>query len=740
MMQANVYGHTMHLDPEDTVITPCLLNGQTFERMTVAALRFLVKPGDVVVDGGANIGYFTLLLARLVGPSGQVFAFEPDPRSFELLRRNVEANGYDNVVLSDKALGRVAGRAKIYLNAKNRGDNRLMAVAGWESVAVEVTTLDAAVSSAVSFIKLDLQGSEVEALEGAKRLLANPSISVACELCPEGLVGAGTSPEALFAVLASFPLFLPDERLHVIQEAGAEQLLARAREEVSTNLFATKGKQLYGVKLPSCQFIHGLGDCANAAHLFALYRQRGHDLTVHCQADKELMFMAAGCEMVKNDPPVHAWEHPPGSDHASNSSPWSGNKVAWNVSQQPFPNIGSRAECWDDLLSIRLDLERYVPDAVRANVHKFLAGLPRPVILLHTKGNTGPGAKDYPDELTQDLYRRLLDQTEGSLVLLDWDNRVPRLAHGRVRHLTDDWQTLDLVELYELIQHSDLVIGVDSGVLHFTRFTQTPAIGVWTHHHPSHFALPRLNTVHLVSNSQADLNRQRRLEFNLIEAEGRIPNPSAIADTAAFMLGRRKLLAEPGPDAVLHHILANAKDYKPNNGTYCDRHNTLAAFLGMLKERPRPLVVETGRSRPEDNRGPISSASLLGYFLKHHGGELNTVGSHNGAAESANGKASGLPVRVHLRDASQWLAGYAGDPIVGLYLDSEGNGTLVDQEACLQEVQLALPKLAHGGSILIDGTPWQRGRYVGRGELAVRWLLEQGYRIKAAGYQVLLTK
>ena len=58
-----------------------------------------VKKGDNVLDVGANIGYFTLMLAKLVGPTGKVFAFEPDPRNISLLKKNIETNGYQKWTL-----------------------------------------------------------------------------------------------------------------------------------------------------------------------------------------------------------------------------------------------------------------------------------------------------------------------------------------------------------------------------------------------------------------------------------------------------------------------------------------------------------------------------------------------------------------------------------------------------------------------------------------------------------------
>jgi hypothetical protein len=503
---------------------------------------------------------------------------------------------------------------------------------------------------------------------------------------------------------------------------------------------ATINKPIAGVTMPSFQFFHGLGDCANAAHLFALYRKLGHDLAIHCTPDKAVLFKAAGCEVVTSSSRVHPWSHPPGAGHPGMSDHYTGNKTAWNVSRDGLPNIGSYADRWGDLCAVKLDLEVFTGDAVRLRVAQFISTLPRPIICLHTKGNTSQGNKNYPDELTMDLYRQLLDRMDGSLLLLDWDNRVPRLPHGRVRHLADDWRTLDLLELYEVLQQSDLLLGVDSGVLHFSRFTNTPAVGIWTHHYPAFFALPRRNTVHVVSRKHEVWNRRRRFAYNLVESPGAIPQPSVVADTAAVVLGKRKWLADPGPDTVLHKLFERSRSVDQGHHPYCDRNKTMGAFLDLLKCKTNPLVVETGCVRSEDDWGAGWSSPLIGYFLKYHGGELHSIDCDQGNVGFARTWTTGLPVTVHHSDSRTWLQSYSGRPIDGLYLDSADVGTTGYQEICLEEVKTAVPKLASYAPVLIDDSPWTAGAFKGKGGLAIPWLLKQGYKVKQAGYQVLLRK
>lgn len=76
-----------------------------------------VMPGDVVLDIGAHIGYYTVLAARSVGNEGRVIAFEPDPQNYSLLVKNVAKNGYRNVTAVQKAVSWNSGYAQLYQTA-----------------------------------------------------------------------------------------------------------------------------------------------------------------------------------------------------------------------------------------------------------------------------------------------------------------------------------------------------------------------------------------------------------------------------------------------------------------------------------------------------------------------------------------------------------------------------------------------------------------------------------------------
>ena len=109
----NVQGHEMYLDTSDSLR---LSTNDVFEPYTTQVIKQNISSGDIVIDIGANIGYFTLIMAKCIRENGKVFSFEPEPKNFELLKKNVEINNYSNVILEKKAIGKKTGTTKLYLH------------------------------------------------------------------------------------------------------------------------------------------------------------------------------------------------------------------------------------------------------------------------------------------------------------------------------------------------------------------------------------------------------------------------------------------------------------------------------------------------------------------------------------------------------------------------------------------------------------------------------------------------
>jgi FkbM family methyltransferase len=84
-------------------------------------LKKIIKKGDTVIDVGANIGYYTLLFSKLVGKEGKIYAYEPLPENFKLLKKNIFINKYKNIVLINRALSNKEKNAKLYIDQDDLG-------------------------------------------------------------------------------------------------------------------------------------------------------------------------------------------------------------------------------------------------------------------------------------------------------------------------------------------------------------------------------------------------------------------------------------------------------------------------------------------------------------------------------------------------------------------------------------------------------------------------------------------
>lgn len=143
---------------------------------TRRVLQAAVEPGNVVIDVGASVGLHMVALARAVGPSGRVEAFEAEPRLAPFLERTMRLNGLTQVRLHKLAVGAKNGTATFHV-ANTIGHSSLYALTGPDSVREKVKVplkqLDAVIPAGtqVDLIKIDVEGAELDVLRGAKRLL-----------------------------------------------------------------------------------------------------------------------------------------------------------------------------------------------------------------------------------------------------------------------------------------------------------------------------------------------------------------------------------------------------------------------------------------------------------------------------------------------------------------------------------------------------------------------------------------
>ena len=192
----------MYVNTEDDGIAPEILAYGFYEEYETELFKKLIKPSMVVLDIGANIGYYSLIAAKLVGARGKVYAFEPDPLNYQLLLANIEANHFTNIIPIQRIVSNKSGKTKLF---KDRGSwgchtlcERNILTAGNGYLEIEAITLDEFFKdkrdSKVDFIKMDVQGAEGLILERSFEILRHNDPIILMEFWPNGLRNLKADP------------------------------------------------------------------------------------------------------------------------------------------------------------------------------------------------------------------------------------------------------------------------------------------------------------------------------------------------------------------------------------------------------------------------------------------------------------------------------------------------------------------------------------------------------------------
>jgi FkbM family methyltransferase len=239
----------MLLDPQDSLRLS--LDG-VYEPFETRLLTERVNAGDTVLDIGANIGYYTLIAADLVGPDGRVYAFEPDPGNFDLLEKNVRLNAFTNVVLVNKAVSNADGEARLYLADGNWGWHRIYETPDARGhIPTELVALDSFFDDedlgANLVIKLDIEGAEVGAVQGMSRLIQrHRCVTLFTEFLPHGLEQFGSSDREYFDLLRDlgFTIHHINNRTEQLEPLDTmDPIVDHLEQEKLTNLLCTRKRQ-----------------------------------------------------------------------------------------------------------------------------------------------------------------------------------------------------------------------------------------------------------------------------------------------------------------------------------------------------------------------------------------------------------------------------------------------------------------------------------------------------------------
>ena len=247
---AEVFGNKLFLSKKGLALS--ISHYGTYEELESKIMEEKIEMGNIVVDVGANIGLHTLNMARIVGNTGQVFAFEPDPSNFEILKKNVKINNYKNIILEQKAVGDKHGRTTLY-QSDHPGKHRIFPQTeqAKSQVQVELTNLDNYFDSdmidKINFIKIDVEGLEFSVLKGMKNILKNSKkIKILFEFMPENTMEVGFTPIELLNYLTSnnFKLYCMDDKtkklLYVSNNEEIVKLCSTTDNTISRNLFCEK--------------------------------------------------------------------------------------------------------------------------------------------------------------------------------------------------------------------------------------------------------------------------------------------------------------------------------------------------------------------------------------------------------------------------------------------------------------------------------------------------------------------
>jgi FkbM family methyltransferase len=232
-----------------------------FELIECHLLSRLAKPGWVAMDVGANVGCYTLLLASLVGSEGTVVAVEPITRNLEILRKNLAMNDFaSRVTVVPQAVAERPGTLTLHLNEQDASENSTDYTQNIfgplaHSEQVSVTTLDALAQSeqlrSVDFIKLDIEGGELRALQGASEVLRKFRPAILLEINPPHLEAAGYTLRELLSFLTDLDYEIWSigtegmSRLHVDAAAVRGNVMAFPRElEQAKKFYSWKSKAI----------------------------------------------------------------------------------------------------------------------------------------------------------------------------------------------------------------------------------------------------------------------------------------------------------------------------------------------------------------------------------------------------------------------------------------------------------------------------------------------------------------
>ncbi len=202
-----------------------------YERFETYLFKKLSTKSGIAVDVGANIGYYSLILSKIVK---KVFAFEPEPLNLKLLRKNVNDNKISNIVVVPKAASDAKKKLSLGLSSDNFGDHQISVFDKKRKVVgVESISLDSFLPEKVSILKIDTQGWEPKVVSGAREVIKRDKPTIFMEFWPDGYKRSGLDYRKMIDFLEKVygKIYLIDDQLSLVYPISKDSLVERCNND-----------------------------------------------------------------------------------------------------------------------------------------------------------------------------------------------------------------------------------------------------------------------------------------------------------------------------------------------------------------------------------------------------------------------------------------------------------------------------------------------------------------------------
>lgn len=175
----NIFGGRLFIQKKQDIQSTSLVLFKEYEPNQTNLIKSIVKKGDTVIDIGANIGYYTLLMSKLVGKEGKVISFEPEENNLKLLRKTISTNKLKNVELIEGVANNKDGIVQLSISKHNKGGHNLLGVDELKKIKVNSHKIDNLLNGEKpSFVKIDVEGAEQFVLDGGKKVFKGSKLII----------------------------------------------------------------------------------------------------------------------------------------------------------------------------------------------------------------------------------------------------------------------------------------------------------------------------------------------------------------------------------------------------------------------------------------------------------------------------------------------------------------------------------------------------------------------------------